>query len=143
MGSMVVHRSVVRHLEPHVRLPCQGPLPRIPTDRLCKEPGELMRLSGKIAVVSGAAQGIGRAAALRFGREGATVVCADIQETAEVTAKDVVATGGTATSVVMDVTVAADWERTVQTTLDGYGRIDLLATSPASSRSTVLTRSWA
>ena len=55
------------------------------------------------------------------------MVCADIQATAEVTAKDVVAAGGTATSVVMDVTVAADWERTVQATLYGYGRIDLLA----------------
>lgn len=86
-----------------------------------------MRLSGKVALVTGAAQGIGKAAALRFAREGAQVVCADIQECASSTAAQITADGGDAIAVQMDTTKAADWERTVEATVQRYGHVDLLA----------------
>lgn len=86
-----------------------------------------MRLNGKTAIVTGAAQGIGKAAALRFAREGANVVCADIQESCEMTAKQIENANGAATAVVMDVTGRPGWSRTVDTALERYGRVDLLA----------------
>lgn len=86
-----------------------------------------MRLKDKVAIVTGAAQGIGEAAALRFAAEGAVVVCADIQDKVSQTEATIVGRGQRASSVVMDVTKAADWERTVATTLERHGRIDLLA----------------
>ena len=86
-----------------------------------------MRLAGKIALVTGAAQGIGKAAALRFAKEGATVMCADIQSSVEVTAKEIEAAGGTASFQIMDTTKAALWDETVQATISAHGRVDLLA----------------
>lgn len=86
-----------------------------------------MRLEGRAALVTGAAQGIGKAAALRFAREGAVVVCADIQETCEITAKEIEQAGGSSIAVVMDVTQADPWEHTVGSMVDRFGRIDLLA----------------
>ena len=86
-----------------------------------------MRLNGKVALVTGAAQGIGKAAALRFAREGASVVCADIRTEGELTAKEIESLGGRARFCEMDTTKATLWESTVQTTIDTFGRVDLLA----------------
>jgi NAD(P)-dependent dehydrogenase (short-subunit alcohol dehydrogenase family) len=86
-----------------------------------------MRLTNKVALVTGAAQGIGQAAAQRFAAEGATVMCADVQVKASQVAEEIAAAGGTAAAVQMDVTSAADWERTVDETVRRFGRIDLLA----------------
>lgn len=86
-----------------------------------------MRLKDKVAIVTGAAQGIGRSAALRFAAEGAAVVCADIQEKVSDTVDEITASGQRALSVVMDVTKADDWDRVVSATVDAYSRIDLLA----------------
>ncbi len=86
-----------------------------------------MRLTGKVALVTGAAQGIGEATALRFAREGATVVCADIQPCAQSTADRITQDGGSASAIQMDTTKAADWDRTVSEARERYGRVDLLA----------------
>ncbi|WP_116997010.1 SDR family NAD(P)-dependent oxidoreductase [Desertimonas flava] len=85
-----------------------------------------MRLDGKVGIVSGANQGIGRATALRWAEEGATVVCADIKEECR-THEEIEEKGGTAITVVMDVRVADDWRRLVETTVERFGTVDLLA----------------
>ena len=86
-----------------------------------------MRLEGKVALVTGAAQGIGEAAALRFAAEGAVVVCADLQSRVTDTASRIQEQGGRATGVQMDVTQSSDWAHLVDATVDTHGRIDMLA----------------
>jgi NAD(P)-dependent dehydrogenase (short-subunit alcohol dehydrogenase family) len=86
----------------------------------------VMRLDGKIGIVTGANQGIGRATALRWAEEGATVVCADIKEECR-THEEIEAKGGRASTVIMDVRRAGDWTRLVDTTVERYGTVDLLA----------------
>ncbi len=86
-----------------------------------------MRLSGKNAVVTGAASGIGRVTALRFAEEGAAVVCADLDaEGAAAVAASVVANGGTAVAVSADITSEADATRLAEEALAALGRIDVL-----------------
>jgi 2-hydroxycyclohexanecarboxyl-CoA dehydrogenase len=66
---------------------------------------QIMRLGGKVAIVTGAAQGIGRALALRLAAEGARVAVADIKDDlAHATANEIRAAGGTAIAVHLDVT---------------------------------------
>jgi len=72
-----------------------------------REVGMTGRLAGKAAIVTGAASGIGRAAALRFAAEGAAVVCADIAaEENEATASQARAAGGNAVATI----VVSKWE---------------------------------
>ncbi len=64
-----------------------------------------MKLQGKVAIVTGAAQGIGRQYALRFAREGAAVMVVDLREQqAQQVAREIVAAGGQAKAVKADVT---------------------------------------
>ncbi len=82
------------------------------------------RLAGKVTVVTGAASGIGRAAALMFAREGARVLCADRDPAVETTAAEIRAAGGTAVAETADL---ADPERARMVTgraADEFGRID-------------------
>lgn len=92
----------------------------------------MQELQSKIALVVGAGTvgeeiGNGRATAITFAREGATVVCADVDaESAEMTAQMIQDEGGTATAVAMDCTDEAQVERAVTGVLDKHGRIDVL-----------------
>ena len=80
------------------------------------EEGELMRLAGKVALVTGAQQGIGKAIALAYGREGASVVVnyLDSQAAAEEIAAQIRALGQRAMPIAGDVAQAADVRRMVQ-----------------------------
>jgi NAD(P)-dependent dehydrogenase (short-subunit alcohol dehydrogenase family) len=86
-----------------------------------------MRLRGQVALITGAASGIGRATALLFAREGAAVAAADIDQTGgESIVKQVVDSGGQAIFVPCDVSQAADCQRAVQQTVDTFGGLDIL-----------------
>ena len=86
-----------------------------------------MRLKDKVALVTGAASGIGRATAVLFGQEGAKVMCADLDgDGAERVARQIADSGGEAASVHADVSVAADVEGMVRATVERWGRLDVL-----------------
>ena len=82
-------------------------------------------LAGKVAIVTGGAAGIGRATSLRFAREGARVVLADVDVVGgEETAQLVTATGVEAAFVKADVRVAADVETMVAVAMQTFGSLD-------------------
>jgi len=81
--------------------------------------------AGKVAFVTGAASGIGRAAALAFAREGASVVVADVSEPgSQETVRLVEGLGGRAFAVRCDVTRAEDVKAAVAMTVEAFGRLD-------------------
>lgn len=83
------------------------------------------RFEGKVAFVTGAGSGIGRATALAFAREGASVVAADVSEQAnQETAKLIEQEGGRAMAVTCDVTKASDVETALAKTVETFGRLD-------------------
>lgn len=85
---------------------------------------------GKTIVITGAASGIGRATALIFAREGANVVCADIDEAGvKKTAEQVNAIGSQALALAIDVTRHAAVEDMVELALNGFGRVHFLFNS--------------
>jgi len=81
--------------------------------------------AGKVAFVTGAANGIGRAAALAFAREGASVVVADVSEPGNrETVRLIEEQGGRAVAVQCDVTKAADVKAALAKTVEAFGRLD-------------------
>ena len=81
--------------------------------------------AGKVAFVTGAANGIGRAAALAFAREGASVVVADVSEQGnQETARLIEEHGGRALAVRCDVTRAEDVKAALDKTVEAFGRLD-------------------
>jgi len=83
--------------------------------------------AGRVAVVTGAASGIGRALAEAAAREGSSVVVADLDgDEAEVVAAGIRAAGGEAEAVQVDVSDPAAVDRLAATTLDRFGRVDVL-----------------
>ena len=87
--------------------------------------GAAMRLEGKVALITGTASGIGRAAALRFAEEGARIVAVDIAEANHETVELIRASGGEATAVHADVSDDADVAVAVRTAETAYGRLDI------------------
>ena len=84
------------------------------------------RLEGKVAVITGAASGMGRGMAIRFAEEGARVVAGDIaEEGLAETARLVAAAGGQAETVPCDVSRRADNERLVQAGVQRFGKVDI------------------
>ena len=87
----------------------------------------LGRLKGKVAIITGANSGIGRATARLFAREGAKVVCCDIQETISPRIDQLIQQeGGQAVFAIIDVTKQADCDRMVSTAIENFGDVDIL-----------------
>ncbi len=89
-----------------------------------------MRFAGKVALVTGAATGIGGATAVAFGAEGASVVLSDVNRAAlEERAQEIQTAGGQAIAVVADASLAADARRAVREAVSAFGGIDYLVAS--------------
>jgi NAD(P)-dependent dehydrogenase (short-subunit alcohol dehydrogenase family) len=85
------------------------------------------RLANKVALVTGAASGIGRATALLFAREGASIVMVDMKaEAGKHVADEITQAGGRAFFETMDVTIAGDCRHLVEHATREFGRIDIL-----------------
>jgi 3-oxoacyl-[acyl-carrier protein] reductase len=97
-------------------------------------------LSGRVALVTGASRGIGRAVATRLAAAGAHVVAAARGENAKGTADAIREAGGSAESIGLDVTDAAGVEAAVAGIMAGKGRIDILVNNAGITRDTLVLR---
>jgi NAD(P)-dependent dehydrogenase (short-subunit alcohol dehydrogenase family) len=95
-----------------------------------------MRLKDKVAIVTGAASGMGAATARRFALEGAKVVIADVLATeGKAIADSISATGQQALFLPLDVTQEAAWKQVVETTVETFGKLDILVNNAGISGS--------
>jgi NAD(P)-dependent dehydrogenase (short-subunit alcohol dehydrogenase family) len=101
-----------------------GPL----TGPTAKRRREIARLSGKVAIVTGASQGLGQHMAVQLAAEGARVVLAarNAQRLNDIQSQ-ITASGGTARAVAVDLTKEEDCARLIDTTVSTFGAIDILA----------------
>jgi NAD(P)-dependent dehydrogenase (short-subunit alcohol dehydrogenase family) len=83
------------------------------------------RLDGRVALVTGAASGIGRATALELAARGAVVMANDISDAVQHIEEAIVAAGGTAASAVADIGRAGEAQSLVEYTLERFGRLDI------------------
>jgi NAD(P)-dependent dehydrogenase (short-subunit alcohol dehydrogenase family) len=95
----------------------------------------MARLAGKVAVITGAGAGIGKAAAGLFAREGASVVVSDIDtKVGEAAVAEIEAAGGTAVFAAADVSLSADVQRVVQTATEHFGKLDIMYNNAGGTR---------
>ena len=95
-----------------------------------------MRLKNKVAIITGSANGMGKAEAERFAKEGAKVVIADIVEDLMLKVQsNIIENGGEAISIKLDITKESDWKQAISKTIETYGKIDILVNNAGISGS--------
>ena len=93
---------------------------------------QLFDLTGKAAIVTGGAMGIGQASALRLAEAGAAVMIADLNlEAAEQTVEQIVSTGGKAAVLQADASSVSDATKVAQMTVATFGTVDILVNNAA------------
>jgi 3-oxoacyl-[acyl-carrier protein] reductase len=97
-------------------------------------------MTGRVALVTGASRGIGRAIAIKLAAAGATVVAAARGENAQATAQAIVEAGGQAEAIALDVTDQAAIDGAVAGLIARHGRIDVLVNNAGVTRDTLLLR---
>jgi NAD(P)-dependent dehydrogenase (short-subunit alcohol dehydrogenase family) len=91
-----------------------------------------MKLKDRVAVITGSASGIGRASAVEFAKEGATLVLADLNlDGARETVKQIESAGGRSVAIQTDVSAAESVQALVEQTLHAFGRVDVLFNNAA------------
>jgi 3-oxoacyl-[acyl-carrier protein] reductase len=100
----------------------------------------MIDLTGRVAVVTGASRGIGRAIATRLAAQGATVVAAARGDNAAGTAGEITAAGGKAEAAAVDVSDTATIEALVSGTLARHGRIDILVNNAGITKDQLMLR---
>ncbi|NEO85820.1 MAG: 3-oxoacyl-[acyl-carrier-protein] reductase [Spirulina sp. SIO3F2] len=105
-------------------------------------PESLQKLQGKVAIVTGASRGIGKAIALHLASEGATVMVnyARSSTAADEVVAEITAAGGAAQAVQADVAQSEQVDALIKTTKDAYGSIDVLVNNAGITRDTLLLR---
>ncbi len=100
----------------------------------------MSRLDGRVALITGASRGIGKAIALRCAAEGATVIACARKRNAEPVVKDIMAAGGVAEACTMDVTDPESIGDAVRSTLEQFRAIDILVNNAGIVRDQLLMR---
>jgi 3-oxoacyl-[acyl-carrier protein] reductase len=100
----------------------------------------MLSLEGKVALVTGASRGIGRAIAVMLARQGATVVAAARGENAASTVAEVIAAGGRAELASVDVTDSTALEKLPGGVVEKHGRLDVLVSNAGITRDQLLMR---
>ena len=106
-----------------------------------------MRLEGKVAIITGGANGMGAEECRIFAREGAKVVIADVmEEEGRQVEAEIAESGGDAVFMKLDVTSESDWEAAVEATMARYGKVDVLVNNAGISGThhpdTMSTEAW-
>jgi 3-oxoacyl-[acyl-carrier protein] reductase len=99
-----------------------------------------MNLDGRVALVTGSGQGIGRAIARRLAEAGATVVVNDIGEAVEAVAEEIKAMSRPSLAVAADVSRSEDVARMMETVVNTYGRVDVLVNNAGINRDQLVMR---
>ena len=100
-----------------------------------------MSLSGRVALVTGASQGIGRTCAVRLAKDGATVaVAARNQEKLNELVKEITATGGKAAAFALDVADEEQVKTAIKAAIAQFGKIDILVNNAGITRDQLVMR---
>lgn len=99
-----------------------------------------MKLAQEVAIVTGAARGIGKAIAMALSKEGALLVLSDLIDEVQKTAGEITVCGGRAVPIIGNVTKSADCQAMVDLALETYGKVDILVNNAGITKDNLLLK---